>query len=923
MKLRLGFCWILFVLLPGTAAGAQTRPTQRQQRPAPAARGPLFLQRVKSFEETQYVSKVVLKNGMTVVVNEYRALPVVSVLTYIKAGYLTEPSDMPGISRILEDMLFRGTTTRSVGVIRQDTQALGGILNGSIGYESTSVETVVPSMQWKKALDIQADLLLNPSFDPDVLKREIEEALVKMRGEQDMPAVFSAEKLLELGFPGHRLRRWAATAESIRSINREKLLDYFKSFYTPSRTILVIAGDVAASEVLNEVVRLYDKPKASGEKPLPAREEIRQTAFRYSEVHGAVRIARVLFGFHTCPITSEDYPAMEVLRAILGVGESSTLSARLRDQKKIIVSGAAKLLGFSDLGYLTLSMEVEPKDIDKSEIAALTELELVKRGEPEAADMERALAQLERMYWERLQTVSGRSRMLAMYESSGDWKGMDRYLVRLRQVKPEDVSRVAGRYLKLENCSLLEYLPTGEEPRNLTAETAFRTFQELLDPSVEQEVGERERQTQLALDIPSGSGNFKFSEIRSQFQTASVLRGPDLFIKEDHTAPLVQMGFFFLGGKLLETNDNSGITDLMLRTMLRGTQDRGADRYLRQIELYGGHIEPVVADDYSGFFLSVLSRNIDAALDLLGEAIKTPKFDKDELSRQKQLQLAEVRMRTESITGFPQMLLKQALFKNHPYALPPEGNEKSLAGLGGEVIQAWYQNEVKNKKPLVVILGDTQGTTLASYFVKNFSGSRFQDVKLPEAFAKPLEQRISIEQNWDKNESLVLVGFQAPPEGDEDSFPVAVLQSYLSGGGGKLPVEICDKQGLAYKVTMEYAPRIRGGSVVVTVGTNPANEEQAVKAVEEEFGRLFSNPVSYRDYRSAVNTAMGTYWIGGQSRYSQITSVVGNVLSGKGIEEFQAYPIHIQDVKQDDLQEIAKRIFKLERAAILRVHGRP
>jgi len=308
MKLSLGFCWMLFVFHLGTTAAAQTRPGQRQQRPAPAARGPLFLQRVKSFEETQYVSKIVLKNGMTIAVNEYRALPVVSILTYIKAGYFTEPSDTPGMTRILEEMLFKGTPTRPVGVIRQDIQALGGILNSSIGYDSTVFEAVVPSMQWKKALDIQADLLLNPSFDPGVLKQEIEEALLEMRAEQDIPAVFSEEKLLDLGFPGRHIRRWAATPESLRSITREKLLDYFKFYYTPSRTILVIAGDVAASEVLNAVVTLYDKPKVAGEKLLPAREEIKQTAFRYSEVHGAFQVPRVLFGFQTCPITSEDFP---------------------------------------------------------------------------------------------------------------------------------------------------------------------------------------------------------------------------------------------------------------------------------------------------------------------------------------------------------------------------------------------------------------------------------------------------------------------------------------------------------------------------------------------------------------------------------------------------------------------------------------
>ncbi|HYK89954.1 MAG TPA: pitrilysin family protein [Acidobacteriota bacterium] len=920
MNPRLILIYISFVLFAGTTASAQRRPLPPQQ-PAPSRA--LFLQKVKSFEETQYVSKVVLKNGMTVLVNEFHALPIVSILTHVKVGYSTEPSDAAGISRLLEQMLFKGTPSRTVGVIRQDTQALGGTVNGSAGYEGTSLETVVPSMQWKKALEIQSDMLLNPSFDAAELKREIELEILQMRGEQDDPNTYSVEKLYELGFPATHLYRWTANAESLRGITREKLLDYYKSFFTPSRTILVIAGDVAASEVLNEVVRLYDKPKAAGEKPLPAREESKQSTFRYSEVRGPALIPRVLLGFHGCAIASDDYPPLEVLQAVLGIGDGSVLSARLRDQKKVILQASADLLGLSDLGFLTLRMEVESKDIDKSEIAALTELELIKRQEPDAAVMERALAQLERAYWEKLQTVTGRSRLLALYESLGDWKGMNRYVARIRQVKPADVLRVAKKYLKLENCSLLEFLPAAEEPRNLTAETALRTFQGLLDPSVEQESAERERETQLSLEVPSGTDNYKFNEIRSQFQTASVLRGPDLFIKEDHTAPLIQMAFFFPGGKLLESGDTSGITSLMLQTMLRGTQDRGPERYLRQMELYGGRVEPVIADDYSGFFLSVLSRNIDGALQLLGDAIKTPKFDKDELSRQKQLQIAVVRKRSESVADLPIALLDQALFKNHPYALEGTGNEKSIAGISVESIQAWYQSVIRNKKPMVVILGDTQGTNLAAYFVKNFSGSRFQEVKLPEAFVKPLEQKIVIDQNWDRNQSLVLIGFQAPPEGDEDSYPVALLQSYLAGSGGKLPVEIIDKQSLGYRVAVTYDPRIRGGSVTISAATSAAGTDLIQKTVEDEFSRLFNNPISYRDFRSAVNTAVGNYWIARQSRNSQIISVIENVLSGKAIDDPQAYLTQIQDVKQDDLPEVARRIFKLDRAVTVRLHGRP
>ena len=103
---------------------------------------------------------------------------------------------------------------------------------------------------------------------------------------------------------------------------------------------------------------------------------------------------------------------------------------------------------------------------------------------------------------------------------------------------------------------------------------------------------------------------------------------------------------------------------------------------------------------------------------------------------------------------------------------------------------------VKNRKPVIVIIGDTKGTSLALYFVKEFSGSRMQDAKIPEAWVKPLNKGELIEQNWKKSQSLILIGFQAPPVDDEDGYTVTVLEN-LAGNLGRLSQEMRYKTGAA------------------------------------------------------------------------------------------------------------------------------
>src|SRR5436189_1892613 len=116
-------------------------------------------------EDQGPTTKVVLKNGLTVIVREQHAVPLVSITTHVKAGYFDEDDRISGISHVIEHMFFKGTATRSVGEIARETKTLGGTLNAYTYYDRTVFYTVVPAANAVKALEIQADALWNSSFD--------------------------------------------------------------------------------------------------------------------------------------------------------------------------------------------------------------------------------------------------------------------------------------------------------------------------------------------------------------------------------------------------------------------------------------------------------------------------------------------------------------------------------------------------------------------------------------------------------------------------------------------------------------------------------------------------------------------------------------------------------------------------------------
>src|SRR5438105_7639163 len=239
-----------------------------------------------TFREDQgQTTKVILKNGLTVLVREQQAMPLVSINTYVKAGYFDEDDRISGISHVIEHMFFKGTEKRHVGEIARETHGLGGYLNASTYYDRTVYHTEVPAENFKKALEIQADALWNSTYDANELKKEIEVVLQENNRKLDNPPAVASEKLYATAFQQHRMKRWRiGTPEGLRALTRDDIVGYVKKYYRPSNIILSIAGSVDTEEAIAEVVKLYGSVPAD-DAPLerdagPAEPE--QTDLRYA-----------------------------------------------------------------------------------------------------------------------------------------------------------------------------------------------------------------------------------------------------------------------------------------------------------------------------------------------------------------------------------------------------------------------------------------------------------------------------------------------------------------------------------------------------------------------------------------------------------------------------------------------------------------
>ena len=871
-----------------------------------------------TFREDQgQATKVILKNGLTVLIREQQAVPLVTVTTYVKAGYFDEDDRISGISHVIEHMFFKGTSKRGVGEIARQTQALGGYLNASTYYDRTVYHTEVPAENLKQALEIQADALLNSAFDAGELKKEIEVVLQENNRKLDNPPAVTAEKLYETAFQQHRMKRWRiGTPDGLRALTRDDIVAYVKKYYRPSNIILSIAGKVDVEETIAEVVKHYGSVPADDSAlerdSSPAEPD--QKEIRYGWQRGPIEQSHIALGFHTPGVLTDDARALEVLAAILGEGRASIFNRYVRDEKGLITTGSAGLNAFQDLGFFEVDFETD-KALE-AQTAVLAEIENVKKNGVTKEQLARAKALIAQNYYHQLETVDGLAQDLAYYEALGDWKKALAYIPAIQKVSVDDIARVAKKYLTFENLSAFEYLPESVT-RNLNLEQYRAAVLDKVPSMIEQ----RSVQELPALaEIPK-TGEGIVQDLVKPITKRSILRGPDVYILEDHRLPLVSFGIFYPGGRLYESSKNAGITELMLRTAIRGTKRFNSEDIARRLENAGARIEVVNEADFFGYVVDGLSGKMDQALEILMDVLQQPAFQDDEIEKEKILQIARIKKLRENNFAYPVSLFMQTLFEDHPYARPSIGTQAAVEAVTKDDLQAWFKTNQRQLVPTVIIAGDTSGTGLIAPLADVLTNEDLHEreiASLPAPSLKPETKEAA--EAVSRQQTALVYGFPGSMRSGNDRYPLLVLENIVSGLGGRFFDAIREKQGLAYTVRTENAFLTKGGAIYTYVAFSPENESKVKESLQAEIDRLRKDGVTAVEVKKSIAYSIGEHEIGLQTHASLVLEYARAVYSGQGVQGVSDFSRFVRNVSPDQVKKAADTYLdpKLLRIGVVR-----
>jgi zinc protease len=847
------------------------------------------------------IHRSVLPNGLRVLVRRDSSAPVVAIVTHVCAGYFDETDDIVGIAHVLEHMYFKGTPTRGVGEIARETKAVGGYLNAATIYDYTSYYTVLPSSGFRTGLEVQFDAYANSLIDADELGRELEVIIQEAKRKADNPQALTIETLYEVLHDRHRIRRWRIGHERrLRALTREQLLAFYRNFYRPGNTILVIVGDVDPDEASREVERRYSALPAGSPVRTPGPRENGGAGFRYREWAGDIGQTQLALGWRTPGTDHPDTPHLDLLATALGAGRASRLYRAVRE-RALASSVAAYNYTPTEVGVFVVQAEAPPATAAEAARAAWHQVRGVRGEGLGTLELERAKRIQESRWIRRLETMEGQANHLSEWEALGDWRLGDRYLERLLTATSAQVRDAAERYLSPDRAGVVVYRPQASPPMATDAAVARALIDtgrpDLLPP------------TGTATPVPPAviSAGPLFECEEAGVRVYRTRAGVPIVVRRKPGAGLVHLGVYALGGAVQEGEERAGLSMLLVRTAVKGTTRRNAAVIAEEAELLGGSVGGATGVESFGWSISVPSKHAPAALELLADVVTDAVYPADALETERAVAISDVVALRDDMYRYPMRLAGTAAFAGHPYGVPVSGTEASLRRVAAEELRALHGGRVLQAHSVIAVVGDVNPDDAAALAARDLRDLVPGDAPLVSSPAWPASMRVVIEER-DKAQSALAILFPSPARDNDDRFAAAMLAGVASGLGGRFFEELRDKHSLCYTVHAFQTERRLAGTFAAYIATSPDKEGVAREGLLREFEKLRASPVSAGELARAQTYAIGTHAIRQQSGGSVLADVVDAWLFGR-LAELDEFEEQIRRVTAERMRAVAERYF--------------
>lgn len=803
------------------------------------------------------ISEYRLANGLRVLLFADASKPTVTVNLVYGVGSVDENYGETGMAHLLEHLLFKGTPNHPD--ISGEMKKRGIDFNASTSMDRTNYFSSFPAnpatLQW--VLAMEADRMVHSNIAKTDLDSEMTVVRNELESGENNPVGVLLQRIRSSAYLWHNYGNSTIGARSdVEGVPIENLQAFYRRWYQPDNATLIIAGRIDPASTLQQIAAKFG-PLKKPDRALPKfhTREPAQDGERQVTVRRAGDVQVVAAAYHVPAAGHPDSAALSVLADVLGHSPGGRLHKALVETRLAAGAGAGDE-AMHDPGLMTV-LAVMPKeaDADKAQSVLLAQVEDIASRpvtQQEVDEARRRIANAYELYFTDVNAVGmGLSESLA----AGDWRLLFIGRDAIAKVTPEDVNRVAARYLKNSNRTLGRFVPSdGSERVQITARPDITTLVDGYTGGAVVNAGE-------AFDPTP-------QNIQARTRTFVIGDGLKVALLPKQTrgnTVLVNANFRFGNEQALRgREDAAGLAGAML---MRGSESLDRQQIDERFEALKTQANISGNLQSAGISLQTRREQLADALVLAADILRHPAFPKDEFEQLRLQALTGLEAQRQDPSAVASIALAQHFDPwpaGHP--LHVQTLDESIAAVKAltiEDLRRFHRDFYGSAQGEISIVGDFDPDA-----VKTQLQALFADWKPPVAYA-PIDTRYTAVppsqqqlQTPDKPNAVLLARHNLPLNVTSPDYPALMIANRILGGSplkSRLGDRIRQQEGLSYGVVSGISAddSLSGvddnGSFKVQAIAAPQNMARLEAALREELARFIQDGITADELRDAVS----------------------------------------------------------------------
>lgn len=841
--------------------------------------------------------KFVLDNGLTLLIHEDHAVPIVAVNLWYHVGSRNEKRGRTGFAHLFEHFFFNGSENYPHG-FREAMDDLGATnRNGTTNTDRTNFFEDVPVSALERTLYLEADRMgfLAGHLSKEMLERERGVVQNEKRQGENQPYGRVFSRVVETIYPHSHPYSWSTigSMEDLNAATLEDIKEWYQTYYTPNNCVLALAGDITAERAL-ELVKKYfggippGPPLARAKSWIPRLERNLR-----DEMEDRVPQARIYRFYHAPPWGDPELDALGLFTEVLSGSKSARLDRRLVYDKELATSVSAstwdKQLGSNLIVIVTVKPGVDPAEVEREMDAILAEL--MEKG-PTADELKRAqsrrLADFVRGI-ERLGGFGGRSDVLA---GSMVYGGNARaYLERLERIAkgtPAQVRAAGKKWLDANHYTMV-----------------VKPFARLAA-----EKSDLDRKILPSLGDPPDVGF-------PQIQRAALSNGMKVMLLERHSAPIVNFTLAVDAGYSADRADKAGAASLALELMMEGTTTRDAFQIVNALDALGARIGRSSSLDLSLVTLQALPMNLRPSLEIFADVILRPSFPQQMVDIQKRRRIAQIAQEKAQPVASALRILPGLLFgSGHAYSTPFTGSgyESTVEQLTRDDLAGWHRAWFHPDHSTMIVTGDVSMKQLLPELERAFAAWNPGDapIKKLDAVPRTAGRRVYLIDKPDALQSVIIAAHVSEPGGQPDDLAIdTVMRNFGGMATSRLNPNLRLDKHWSYG-TSGFLAGARGQRPLVVIAPVQTDKtrESMIEVAKELRGVAGERPLAGPEYasimRSEVMRLPGRF-----ETLSALESAAVQLLNYRYPDDYFAnYARNVRALSEENLAAAARRFVR-------------